>query len=164
MDSSLWIPLSGLGKLTIEDPGSAWNSGLLSPTCPKVEDCLCSFCCPCCAFSEEWVYYEGLKLARKTEVLMPMPGFCTKFFGCCPCCIYICIGGIVPIPCLFNCALRGLYADSNGIESGCCNNFLATFICCCCAHAQVDHMPPPLRAHPPRPPRPPRARSSRQYH
>jgi hypothetical protein len=161
MDSSLWIPLSGLDELTI-DPGSAWNSGLVSmPTCPKVEDCLCSFCCPCCAFSEEYFYWKRLELAKKNSVAMPMPSCSSKFCDCLPCCGYICLSSCIPFPCLFNCILRGEYTQSNGIESSCCGNFLATFICCCCAHAQVDHMPPPLRA---RPPRPPRARSSRQPH
>jgi Cys-rich protein (TIGR01571 family) len=151
------MPLSVSNEMQIRQDPTEWNSGLCAtPTCPRVEDCLCSFCCSLCAFSEEYVYLDQLKLNRLTASPTPEPQCCDRFCNPCACLIYIVGGVLFPIPCCFNCILRYKYRDSFKIQGGLCGDCLATFCCVCCAHAQVDHMPTPLRARPLRPPRPPR--------
>jgi hypothetical protein len=165
MDSSLWMPLNGRDQLGIGQDVTEWTSGICAqPTAQRMGDCFCAFCCSACAFSAEWVLVNqvtqnngccGFGKAYPSDT--DLSG-CDKYCDCCACCIYLCFVALVPIPCCLNCCLRGQYrnADDVKIQGGPCTDCVATFVCCCCAHVQVDRMPQPLR--------PPRARRAPAHH
>ncbi len=81
MDSSWWMPLNVPNELMIRADPSAWTSGICATTTgQRIEDCFCSFCSSSCAFSEEYVYLEQLKLKKNSiEQPIPMAQGCEKY-------------------------------------------------------------------------------------
>lgn len=133
MDSSLWMPLSVHEDLIISPEERDWTSGICAaPTGQRIQDCFFIFCCSFCAHSEEYVYLQS-NYKRK---LVP-EDCCQKYCNFCACCIFMLFTSC-QIPCGAFCYIRNQYRDLQKIRGNPCGDILTTFICCCCAHAQVD--------------------------
>ena len=134
MDSSLWIPLSVSDDMNLRPDPIEWTSGLCAtPTGQRIQDCFCIFCCSLCAYSEEYVYLDKLETVGES-----VPKYCgDKYFNCYACCI-IMLFVTFEIPCGAFCWKRRQYRKRFKIKGGCCDDLFATFVCCCCAHVQVD--------------------------
>ncbi len=133
MDSSLWMPLSVSDDMNLRPDPIEWTSGLCAtPTGQRIQDFFCIFCCSLCAFSEECVNikpYYGMG---------PVPeNYCDTYFSCCACCIFMSFV-TAQIPCCAFCCIRCRYREKRNIKGSDCGDCLATFVCCCCAHVQVD--------------------------
>jgi Cys-rich protein (TIGR01571 family) len=126
----LWIPLNGRNQTTNVE--YSWASGLCqTPTGARTEDCLFACCCTACAFSEEYAYIDNLINKQ------PMPHGCEKYCNLCACCLF-CLFSSLNIPCGPFCWYRKEYRKKFKIRGGECGDLMATFLFCCCAHAQVD--------------------------
>ncbi len=156
MDSSLWMPLSVPNDLIMSSQQRNWTSSMCAlPTNERVGDWCFSFCCSLCAHSEEYVYLQS-NYKRN-----PVPESCgEKYCNFCACCLFMLFTS-GQIPCGAFCYIRKQYRDIEKIKGSCCGDIFATFVCCCCGHAQVDLST--AAAHAPAV-RPPRAHSSRQSH
>jgi Cys-rich protein (TIGR01571 family) len=152
MEQNLWIPLNQKEGLQIEE--NPWNNSLCS-LCPciKMRDFCCALWCPCCAWSQEYKYVNALTgyprclcfgAALKHEVGTSTiadldRNSCGNYFDWVAWMSYIGCNLCFPMPCCFHCCLRQAYREKYGIQGGCLSDFCATFVCCCCAHAQVHH-------------------------